>query len=170
MAKRKSRKTKAPINAELPTPEQVIKGEAVREFVTHGESATKAMAHRVVYDPVEKWQRKGYLTHTQIQTIERMQQAWQVAYGSAKLIGGYSEPSGGNSGGVGCLRTQERVLALRSAVRAIEDHFKGVQAYYSEFERICRFGEHPLETSGNRDRALTIVRFVADIIAAKRMI
>lgn len=168
--KRKPRKATTRIEGVMPTPEGAKQGSAVREFVTHAETATKAMAHRVAHDPVEKWRRKGKLNHTQVQTIERMQEAWQVAYGSACLTAAYSEPSGCVSGDSEGLRTQERVLSLRTAVRAVEDEFKGVRAYYSEFERICRFGEHPLDASGNRDRALTVVRFIVDMIAAKRMI
>lgn len=171
--KRKAGKRKTPIAhqpGELPTPEQIMKGEAVREFVTHADTATKAMAHRVVHDPVEKWIRKGKLNTTQQNTIARMQEAWDVAYGRAKTTGSYSEPSGGQPGNEQGLRAQERVLILTEAVRAIEDEFSGVRAWYSEFERICRFGEHPMEASGNRDRALTVVRFIADVIAAKRLI
>lgn len=55
-----------------------------------------------------------------------------------KLTASHSKPSQGASDGVGCLRTQERVLALREAVRASEDGFKQLRPVYSTFERICR--------------------------------
>ena len=166
--KRKSRRNVQP--GELPTPEQVMKGDAVREFVTHAESATKAMAHRVAHDSIEKWKRKGYLNSVELQTIERMQDIWQSVYGELSLTGSYGERVASN----GCeqgLRSQERQLALRAALRDVEALFPGpVKTYYSTFERICRFGEHPMDVLGNRDKALTVVKFVANLIAAKKVI
>ncbi len=153
---------------ELPTPEQIMRGEAVRDFVTHAETATKAMAHRVAHDPIEKWKRAGKLTPTETATIERMQDIWQAVHGEVSLTASYSDTGGG-----GCeqsLRCQEKQLALRDALRAVEGEFKGVMPWYNIFERICRFGEHPLEVAGNREKALTVVRLVANFIAAKRLV
>ena len=171
MAKRKLRKYAQPYEAgDLPTPEQIMHGDAIRDFVTHAETATKAMAHRVVTDPVEKWRRKGKLTPTEDVTISRMQEVWDRVHGQLSITGAYSEPSGGMNSAFGGLTPSERQIALRDALRAVEDEFKGLRPWYSIFERVCRFGEHPLDVAGNRDKALYVVKFVASIIAAKKLI
>lgn len=168
MARRKN-KRKSAIVGDLPTPEGIMQGQAVREFVTHAETATKAMAHRVAHDPVERWFRDGKLTSVQKQTIERMQEIWDVVHGEAKLTASYQESYGCHSGGVG-LRDQERILTLSKALQAVEDAFAGVRPWYFEFEQVCRFGIRPVDASGNRERSLTVVRFVVDFIAAKGLV
>lgn len=173
MAKTKTKKRKSTRPQDIgdtPTPEQIRKGEAVRDFVTHAETNTKAMAHKVHHNTIEKWKRKGYLSSTEINTIQRMQEAWDVVYGQAKLTASYSEPSGGPSGALGCEGRQERILALRDALRDIEAQFKGVEAWYNVFEQICRFDHHPLDVEKSRDRALLIVQFVCNIIESRKMI
>ena len=169
MAKRRKKRIIEP--GELPTPEQVMKGEAVREFVTHAETATKAMAHKVAHDPIERWRRDGKLTTVEVQTIERMQELWQVVFGALSVTGSYGEPIGGHSGAERCHTHQEREIALREALRDAEGLFQGpVARYYSVFERICRFGESPMDVVGNRDRALSTVRFVANMIASRSIV
>lgn len=178
MAKRKRKATKRKPNVDitaidtvLPTPEQIMKGEAVRDFVTHAETATKAMAHKVTHDPVKRWERDGKLSSVEIQTIERMQDAWQAVYGEVSVTGSYSEPLGAQTRAVRCDTPQERIIALREALCAAEAVFEGpAKVYYLQFERICRFGEAPLDVSGNRDKALNIVCFVANMIAAKNIV
>lgn len=172
MAKRKAskRKTRVQELGDTPTPEQMAKGGYERKFITHADTATKAMAHENCNDTIGKWRRKGYLSSTEITTIERMQEAWDVVHGQAKLTASYSELSGGPSSTLGCEGRQERILALRDALRDIEAQFKGVDAWYFVFERICRFDDHPLEVEKNNDRALLIVQFVCNIIDSRKMI
>lgn len=170
-AKRKRKQRTVPaIELVAPTPEQMVKGDAERDFVTHAETATKAMAHRVAHDPVERWYRDGKLSDTQLTTIHRMQEIWDVVHGEAKMTASYTEPSGCVSGDSGGMRCQERVLSLSKALCAVEDAFAGVRSWYFEFEQVCRFGIRPVDASGNRERSLTVVRFVADFIAAKGLV
>lgn len=171
MTRKRRKQRKAPsLPGDTPTPEQIMRGEAVRDFVTHAETATKAMAHRVAHDPIEKWKRKGYLSDQEIQTIERMQAIWQAVHGEISITASYCEAVGGHFDALATLRPQERVLALQQALRAVEGHFQGLETWYNTFERVCRFGQHPLTCTGSRDRTLTIVQFVANIIATKGLV
>jgi hypothetical protein len=170
-AKRKARKPLAAEPMDLPTPEQLKTGDYIREFVTDAESNTKAMAHRCVRDPVLRWERERRITDMQASTIRRMQGLWQAVYGSQKLTGRYGEPVPASTGDDGL----GRVLEHRDDLRRIEGYFAGVQGWYSVFERVCRFGftgpqacvTDSVSERAARDRALVIVQFVADFIAAK---
>ena len=170
---RKKRKA-APIPAialELPTPEQLMTGDYIREFVMNAETGTKALAHRSVRDPVLRWEREGRITDMQASTIRRMQGLWQAVYGTQKVTGRYGEPVPASTGD----DSLSRILEHRDDLRRIEGYFAGVQGWYSVFERVCRFGftgPQACETGdvserAARDRALVICQFVADFIAAK---
>ena len=170
---RKKRKA-APIPAiapELPTPEQLMTGNYVREFVMNADTGTKALAHRCVRDPVLRWEREGKITDMQASTIRRMQGLWQAVYGTQKLTGRYGEPVPASTGE----ESLSRILEHRDDLRRIEGYFAGVQQYYMIFERICRFGftgPQACETDSvseraARDKSLVIVQFVADFISAR---
>jgi len=163
--RRKKRPSASRLEAVLPTPEQISKG-MTREFVMNSETATKAMTYRSSHDAIRRWDRDGKLTDLQFAKIERMQERWQAVYGTQNLVGAYSEPvAHGNENG--CEAREARQIALRDEIRDVEAIFDGVRQWYSTFERIARFGMAPATATGNRDRALTIVQFVADMIAAK---
>lgn len=175
MAKRKNRtKRKAATVREpgdTPTPEQATKGRAVREFVTHAETNTKAMAHRVAHDPIEKWIRKKYLTPLQIQTINRMQNLWDKLHGQISVTAAYREPLGAKSASHGGEGAIDRQRALEGALKAITDNFAGQRMrYYACFEEIARFGIHPLYAASSRQEALTVVRMIADELYEKNLV
>lgn len=171
-ARRKSRKfnlTAEPMD--LPTPEQLRTELYVRDFVTHAETNTKAMAHRSMRDPVLRWERDGKLTDIQASTIRRMQALWQAVHGTQRLTARYSEPLAASSTETG----DARLIGLRDDLRRIEGYFDGVRQWYGVFERVCRFGLTGPEACATdsvderraRDRALVIVCFIADFIASK---
>lgn len=174
MAKTKTKRAKRKATVQVgekPNETQLANGDYERTFVTHAETATKAMAHRSGHDPVEKWKRKGYFNPVEENTIERMQDVWQAVYGEVSVTASYSEGCGGANGNVVGLRSQEREIALREALRDAEGIFQGgARAYYTVFERICRFGEHPMDVTGDRQKALLTVKFVANMIASKRIV
>ena len=170
--KRKQRKVNlAPEPMDLPTPEQLKSSLYVRDFVTHAETNTKAMAHRSMRDPVLRWERDGKITDQQAATIRQMQTLWQLVYGTKRLIGRYSEPLPPSTSE----SSDARLLGLRDDLRRIEGYFDGVKQWYGTFERVCRFGLTGPEACATdsvderraRDRALVIVCFIADFIAAK---
>jgi hypothetical protein len=169
--RRKRKAPKPPVALELPTAEQMMTGNYIREFVMNADTGTKALAHRCVRDPVLRWERERKLTDMQASTIRRMQGLWQAVYGTQKLTGRYGEPVPASTGDDGLAR----VLEHRDDIRRIEGYFAGVKGWYSVFERVCRWGftaPEACETDGvteraARDRALVIVQFVADFIAAR---
>ena len=174
MAKPRRKPRKAIVLAEaleLPTPEQLKSAMHVRDFITHAESNTKAMAHRSMRDPIMRWERDRKITDMQASTIRRMQALWQAVYGTQKLIGTYSEPVAASTAET----SDARLLGLRDELRRIEGYFDGVKQWYMTFERVCRFGLTGPEACATdsvderraRDRALVIIAFVADFIAAK---
>ena len=156
---------------DLPTPEQLMTAPHDRVFVTHAETNTKAMAHRSLRDPILRWERDRKITDMQASTIRRMQSLWQAVHGTQRLTATYDEPVAGTTGH----SSDERRLELRDELRRIEGHFAGVLGWYSTFERVCRFGltgpeacvTSSVTERAARERALVIVCFVADFIAAK---
>jgi len=168
---RRKRKLQVAEPLDLPTPEQLMTGDYSRDFVTHAETNTKAMAHKSFRDPVLRWERDGKITDMQASTIRRMQALWQAVYGTQRLIGRYSEPLAPSTAETSSARS----LALRDELRRIEGYFEGVQQWYGVFEKVCRFGftgPEACETASvderrSRDKALVIVCFVADFIRAK---
>lgn len=167
--KRKARPQ--PETGDLPTPEQLMSAPHIRDFVTHAETNTKSMAHRSMRDPIIRWEREKKLTDIQASTIRRMQALWQAVYGTQRLIGTYSEPVAASTGET----SDARLLGLRDDLRRIEGYFDGVIDWYRTFEKVCRFGftgPEACETAWTderraRDKALVVVCFVADFIAAK---
>lgn len=169
--KRKARKHVTVEPLDLPTVEQLKLGHYDRRFVMHAESGTKAMAHRSFRDPVLRWERDRRITDMQASTIRRMQSLWQAVYGTQRLTGRYSEPLAPCTADTPSMRS----LGLRDDLRRIEGYFSGVQQWYGVFERVCRFGLTGPEACETvsvderraRDKALVIVQFVADFIAAR---
>lgn len=169
--KRKARPQVQVEPGDLPTPEQLMSAPHIRDFVTHAESNTKAMAHRSMRDPILRWERERKLTDIQASTIRRMQALWQAVYGTQRLTARYSEPVASSTAET----SDARLLGLRDDLRRIEGYFDGVGQWFMVFERVCRFGLTGPEACATdsvderraRDRALVIVAFVADLIAAK---
>ena len=166
---RRKRKHNQPYEAgDLPTPEQLAHGGYERGFLTHAETNTKAMAWVSRQDPIKRWESDRKLTDQQIATIEQMQTLWAAVYGNPKTTASYSEPVTAPTGNSGSEAASLRQIALRDELRGIEALFQGLEPYYMVFERICRWGMHPLQVARSREGALETVKFVADLIHAKR--
>ncbi len=171
MPRKKSKVAPPVLEMDLPTPEQLKSGDYIREFVTSGETNTKAMAHRCVRDPVLRWEREKKLTDMQASTIRRMQGLWQAVYGTQMLTGRYGEALAPSTS----LDAQERILEHQNDLRRIEGYFTGVRGWYGIFEKVCRFGftgpqacvTNETGERAARERALVIVQFVADFIAVQ---
>lgn len=158
---------------EQPTAEYLAHGGFHRQFVTHVDSQTKAMVYVAAHDPVERWERAGRLSYTQMAAIGFMRLLWDRAGISQRVTASYGEriPGGGN---------EERRAAIeidaRKDLHRVQEYFPGkTQDYYRVFENVVRHGE-PAGVVGSRlgfggrsgaDRAHTIVCFVADIISMK---
>ena len=168
LKRKKKQRTVPAVELVTPTPEQMEKGDAQRGTVTHVETQTHSIAHKVHHDPVKRWHKDKKLTDLQLSTIERMQTLWHKAYGAQRLTGAYGEHIPGHDMPDGQKHAQ---IAAMDELRVIEAVFEGVKQWYMVFERICRFDLSPAEVCGSRDvdreRALTTVCFVADFIDAK---
>lgn len=155
---------------EQPTPEYLAHGGFHRQFVTHVDSQTKAMVYVAAHDPVERWERAGRLSYTQMAAIGFMRLLWDRAGISQRVTASYGEriPGGGN---------EERRAAIeidaRKDLHRVQDYIP--KTYYDVFENVVRHGEQA-GVAGSRlgfgdrsgaDRAHTIVCFVADVIAMK---
>lgn len=167
------KKRKPPVTVqpgEKPTREQLAKGDYHRDFVTHVETATKAMAHISAQEPVERWKRDGRLSDTQLAAIAFTRRLWAILGAQQKVTASYGERIPASA--------SNEHLALRQ-IEAREDlhRISGYvpHAYWCVFENVCRFDE-PAGVAGSRlgygsrsarDRAHTVVCFVADIIAMK---
>lgn len=170
---RKRRKAAQPFLLDGPTPEQLAKGGYERKFITHVETATKPMAHVVATEPVERWHKEGRLSDTQYAAIALVRALWRLAGVSQRVTANYGErmPPG----------TTNEWLAVQE-IEAREDLHR-IQAwfprhYWEMFEAVCRFDE-PAGTAGSRlgwgtrsarDRAHTVVCFIADYIASKERV
>lgn len=169
--KRKARPQVVVEPGDLPTVEQLRNGRFERDFITHAETNTKAMAHRSLRDPILRWEKDRKLTDMQASTIRRMQSLWQAVYGTQRLSARYDEPLAPSTAET----SSERLLGLRNDLRRIEGYFEGLWQWYNTFERVCRFGltgPEACETAtvterASRDRALVIVCFIADYIAMR---
>lgn len=155
--------------SETPTPEQLANGDYARRFVMHAESATETMAYISRADPVERWSAVGRLSDTQRAAIDLVRALWGKTEMPQKVTASYGERmQGGSAEG----RAAVEIDARRDLHR-IMDYIPA--AYWHVFEMVCRY-EEAAGVAGSRlgfgdrsarDRAHTIVCFVADIIAMK---
>jgi hypothetical protein len=117
MAKGRKRKKVNPfhMDADQPTPEQMRSGEFEREFVTHAESATKAMAHkrRQSRSALEYMRGQGSLTDEQFYSA---QQIAQIAEQIERSVG------------VSCASLEARVDCSGSARNAVNESLYRVRA------------------------------------------
>lgn len=155
---------------EEPTAEQQAKGAWDRQFVTHVETGTKAMAYISAHEPVERWYRAKRLSDTQMTAIALLRRLWAIAGLSQCVTANYGErmPGGGN--------IEHRAVCeieARKDLHRIQDYVP--PAYWTVWEAVVRHGE-PAGVAGSRlgfgdrssdTRAHTIVCFVADVIAMK---
>ncbi len=171
MAMKRGRKMKHIVEKlEEPTREQQARGGFVRQFVTHVETGTKAMAHISAHEPVERWYRAKRLSDTQMSAIALMRHLWAIAGLSQSVTANYGERIPG-SGNVEMRAMCE--IEARKDLHRIQDYVPAT--YWGIFENVVRHGE-PAGVAGSRlgfgdrtsdARAHTIVCFVADVICMK---
>ena len=168
MSRRTKRKPREQFQGDGPTPEQMAKLGIERRFVTHAESATKSMAHISTHSPVERWERAGRLSDTQMAAIGLVRALWERCGLRQKITATYGERlplSASNE----WLAVHE-IQARRDLTR-IERY---VPAHWWEcFENVCRWDE-PAGVAGAalgygsrnaETRAHMIVVCTADLIA-----
>ncbi|MCR4298240.1 MAG: hypothetical protein NUV75_05745 [Gallionella sp.] len=172
MARGRSKKRQLQIEAlETPPVAQVINGDFTRDFVTHSETNTNAMVYRNNGgSPVRRWGDKIDDTHHKI--IDHCLVLWSIAGCQQRVTAQYGQriPGSGNSE-----HACNREIDAREQLHRIRDYFPGQLAdYFVIFENVVRH-EIPAGVAGaSREfegkaasaRALTIVRFVCDVIAS----
>jgi hypothetical protein len=151
-----------------PTPEQIANGQFAREFVTHVDTNTKAMAFISLHDPVERWRRANRLSDSQLLAIAFLRRLWALAGLSQRVTANYGEriPGQGN-----VERRAVNEIEARADLHRVQGYVP--KGYFDVFENVVRHGE-PAGVAGSRlgfgdrasdIRAHTIVCFVADIVA-----
>lgn len=162
------RKRKPIFLGERPTREQMARGDIERQFVTHAESATKAMAHVSHQNAVQRWKRAGRLSDTQIAAIDLCEALWGNLEVSPRLTAAYGEAirATGNEE-----TRAAAILDTREQLRRIEGYFTGLEKWWDVFENVCRFGQADggvdlgYSTRTAKEQAFTVVCFIADTIA-----
>lgn len=165
-AKRKTRRQPDP--GDTPTDAQLAHGGYVRDYVTHVDSNTKAMAFIAAHDPVDRWKRAGRLSITQLAAIGYCERLWRLAGLEQRVTANYGERIRGHA--------ESRAV---NEIEAREDLHR-VQGYvppqwWSVFENVVRWREAAgvagsslgFGERGAIDRAHTVVCIVADLIAMK---
>lgn len=168
MARTKRKPRPAIEPGETPTPEQLAQGGYERGFVTHVETATKAMAHISAHSPVARWNKARRLSDSQNTAIALCGVLWAICGLKQKLCASYGERMP-----VSCDNewlANERIDAAKR-LRRIEGYVP--PHLWEVFENVVRWGE-PTGTAGaslgftgsksTQAAVLTIVRVVADII------
>lgn len=166
---RRGRKAKRMETMQTPTEEQLENGNYHRDFVTHVETNTKAIAFISDHDPVERWERAGRLSDTQRVAIYAVRRLWRLCGLSQRVTATYGERLG--RGNVESRAINE--IEAREDLHRIQNYFP--QAYWDVFENVCRWGMPAGVVGGElgygsrsaQDRAHQIVVFVADMIAMK---
>lgn len=167
----KGRKRRKPVIdlLETPTEAQLSNAQFVRDFITHAESNTKAMAYRRESDMLERWVREGGPGFEQgaARAIADCQLFW-ARMGEQRLVARYGERVAANTSGDG--------WTAQDASDEIAHRRKMVpRAYWDVFENVARHNE-PAGVAGSRfakntaqqiASAKTIVGFVASIIAMR---
>lgn len=173
MAKGRKRKAPAIQPMDLPTPEQLASGDFERDFVTHVDSNTKAMAFRRRDSCiVEKWCREGGpgFDEGAKRVIADCVTLW-ARLGNPRLIALYGERMPASASGDG-MAQQEALDQLRHY-----EHVLGARMgpYWQVFENVVRHNE-PAGVAGSRfakndpqriQSAKVITGMVASFIAAR---
>lgn len=159
-------------SGETPTPEQLAQGGYERKFITHVESATKAMAHVRESTILEKWMREGGVGFDvgACEVIRDFQFYWH-RMGSPKLCALYGErlPRGDSDG----VTQADAAVQIEHMKRALGKQFP--KLYWDVFENCVRHLE-PAGVAGSRMAKNTagqiasarhIVGMIASFIAAK---
>jgi hypothetical protein len=170
-AKRRKSVRAFAIDAELPTPEQLKQAPHERDFVTHAETNTKAMAFRNRGGtPLCRWVASNKLDDTQMAVIARCLEIWRLVGTRQSLTAKYGERLDQSSDYDGL---SARAAEAEDDLKSFQSHFPGkAKDYFGIFENVIRFNMPAGVAGGDPDkkiastRTLTIVRFVCDIIAS----
>lgn len=147
-------------------------GDYQDRFVMHAESATraKALVNRGG-DPVSRWVAANKLEPAQMLAIAKLQGIWELIGIKQRVTANYGE----RIGGCGDVEyAAGRKIEAAKDLERIEGYFIApIDNYFAIFENVVR-GHYPAGLAGAGEgrsekaaqaRALTIVQFVADIIA-----
>lgn len=174
MAKRKARTkpdTRGPLQRVLDA-ERVANDQSVIAVITPEQRAkgTYQGERRIVnnHDPVQRWIASGRLTESQQLAIGYVRRLWEIAGLQQLLTANY----GHIAMGAGCAERRAAVeIEAREDLHRCQDYVP--KTYWDIFENVCRHGMASGQAGealgyGSRsakDRAHTVVCFVADIIA-----
>ena len=155
---------------DAPTQAQLAKGDYHRDYVTHVETNTKAMAHVSHHDPVARWTASGRLTESQQAAIRHCSRLWELSGLKQALTANY----GHVVSGAGCTERQAaRQIDARRKLQKLQDACP--PDAWDVFENVCRWGE-PAGVAGSalgyeprsaQAVAHVMVCIVADIVAMK---
>lgn len=149
-------------------------GDYQDRFVMHAETATraKALVNRGG-DPVSRWEAAGKMEPHQMLAITKLRGLWELAGIRQRVTANYGEPM---HGGSDTEHAAHRQIQARHDLHRIRDYFPApIDSYFAIFENVVRH-DWPAGVAGAREgqsektaqaRALTVVQFVADIIAMK---
>ena len=165
----KATRIKAAEPGEAPTPEQILQGDYVRQFVTHVETQTKTMAHISAHSPVQRWKRDKRLSDSQISAIALCEALWAKTELRQKLTASYGE----------CIPGQFDNEWAQAAKLDADRHLRRIKRTvpphaWEVWENVVRFGETAgtagaslgfTGSAGAQAAVLTLCRMVADIIA-----
>lgn len=171
------RKRKAPVIApmDLPTPEQLASGDYDRDFVTHVDTNTKAMAFRRRDSTIlEKWMTEpnaGVLFPVQAQRFIGDCVTLWARVGSQRVTANYGEriPTGGRGDGMGQKEAIDQLHRFKTLLGPYHRH------YWPVFENVVRHNE-PAGVAGSHfannpaqriQSAKLIVSMVATDLAGK---
>ncbi|MFN3424880.1 MAG: hypothetical protein ACK40C_09275 [Novosphingobium meiothermophilum] len=160
---------------ETPTPEQIAHGGYQRDYVMDS-TGLKALAYRNTgHDPVTRWTNAGKIDARQRAAIDTVRRLWDIVGVRQRVTGCYGE----TFRVTGCVEMHANlVLDATRDLERIKGYFLGLRQWWQVFENVCRFGE-PAGSTGialgyapktAQIRALTIVQFIADIIADRERI
>lgn len=149
-------------------------GDYQDRFVMHAETATraKALVNRGG-DPVSRWEAARKLEPAQMLAITLLRELWDRAGIKQRVTANYGEMI---HGGSDTEHAAHRQIQARHDLHRIRDYFPApIDGYFDVFENVVRHdwpagvacaGDGRSEKAAQA-RALTIVQFVADIIAMK---
>lgn len=148
-------------------------GDYQDRFVMHAETATraKALVNRGG-DPVSRWEAAGKLEPAQMLAIQKLRGIWELVGIKQRVTANYGERIGGGD----VEHATTRKIEARQDLHRIRDYFPApIDSYFAIFENVVRH-DWPAGVAGGGEgrsektaqaRALTVVQFVADIIAMK---
>lgn len=161
------------IDAEAPPDAQLANGQFARDFVTHAETNTKAMAYtNRGGTPLARWEHGKKLDSTQLAVILSCLECWRLAGVSQRVTANYGER-------IRAANDTERNAAARLHARETLDRYESffpgrTKTYFALFEDVIRHNTPAgiagavagFDSKAAQNRALTVVKMVCDVIAS----